>query len=382
MPKLISRSYHNGDINGIVSLYNLVTGRSRTVEQHEWEWVYTPEGQGNIWVIQETESGEIIGHHGLIPIRFVYFGKPVLAGKTENTILHPKYKGTGIYFKYERGYVREAERRFDLLYTTAASGVPGKIRLQLGYGIVGGYARYIKITNRQHLNKVGANLIKRRISNNIFGLLLCSTLKLVSPIVMRCFSKRGPTDESVKLEKIADIEMMADGWDKFWSGNKDKFGITADRSSKYLKWKIFNNPHIGYDFFLARKHGSIVGYVITKTSRGEGATAGTIVDLIAENNNPVIFNSILKRVETIFYDNGIGVIHFPTLLSDNFLNKYIKDNGFVLISPLREYGWNISHKKRNESLLMAKALKGTLDPARVLGAASWYFTDMLMEGVN
>jgi hypothetical protein len=382
MPKLMSRCYHNGDINGIVSLYNLVTGRSRTVEQHEWEWLYTPEGQGSIWVIEETESREIIGHHGLIPIRLVYLGKPVLAGKTENTILHPRYEGTGIYFKYERGYVKEAERRFDLLYTTAGSGVPGKIRLQLGYGIVGGYARYIKITNRQDLKKVGTDFIKRRISNNILSLLLCSTLKLTSTIVMRCFSKRGPTDVSVKLEKIMDIEPMADEWDRFWSADKDKFGITADRNSKYLKWRIFNNPHIGYDFFLARKHGSIVGYVITKTRREEGAAIGAIVDLIVGNNNPVIFNSILKRVETIFYDNGIGVIHFSTLLSDNFLNKYLRGNGFVLISPLREYVWNISRRKVNESLLMAKVLKGTLDPARVLDAASWYFTDIMTEGVN
>jgi hypothetical protein len=296
MPKLMSRCYHNGDINGIVSLYNLVTGRSRTVEQHEWEWLYTPEGQGSIWVIEETESREIIGHHGLIPIRLVYLGKPVLAGKTENTILHPRYEGTGIYFKYERGYVKEAERRFDLLYTTAGSGVPGKIRLQLGYGIVGGYARYIKITNRQDLKKVGTDFIKRRISNNILSLLLCSTLKLTSTIVMRCFSKRGPTDVSVKLEKIMDIEPMADEWDRFWSADKDKFGITADRNSKYLKWRIFNNPHIGYDFFLARKHGSIVGYVITKTRREEGAAIGAIVDLIVGNNNPVIFNSIFKSL--------------------------------------------------------------------------------------
>ena len=78
-------------------------------------WLHTPEGTGSIWVITEAESGKIVGHHGLIPINADYFGKALLLGKTENTILHPKYLGTGIYFIHEKRFLQEAVKRFDLL---------------------------------------------------------------------------------------------------------------------------------------------------------------------------------------------------------------------------------------------------------------------------
>ncbi len=166
MVKLESRSYQAGDEYGIVKLYNKITGRCRTVEQHRWEWLDTPQGNGSIWVITESGSGEIVGHHGLIPIQLDYYGKTLLLGKTENTILHPKYLGTGIYFIHEKRFLQEAVERFDLLYTTFGHGTPGKIRKKLGYKSVGRYLTYIKATRNTELKKIMDSLIGRKILNS------------------------------------------------------------------------------------------------------------------------------------------------------------------------------------------------------------------------
>ena len=59
-------------------LYNLVAGRSRKLSQFEWEWLHTPEGWGNMWLLVDVDTGKIIGHHGMIPIRFSYYGESIM----------------------------------------------------------------------------------------------------------------------------------------------------------------------------------------------------------------------------------------------------------------------------------------------------------------
>ena len=65
MPNIISRKFVEKDKEELNELYNLVAGRSRTVEKFEWEWLATPEGWGSMWLMEDTDAIKIIGHHGL-----------------------------------------------------------------------------------------------------------------------------------------------------------------------------------------------------------------------------------------------------------------------------------------------------------------------------
>jgi hypothetical protein len=379
MGKAISRTFRNGDEDKLVELYNLVTGRSRTIEQYKWEWLNTPEGQGSIWVLEWEDNNrkEVVGHHGLIPIRFNYFGQPMLVGKTENTMVHPGYRKKIIYFKYEEKFVEETRKRFDLLYTTAGSGVIGKIRRQLGYSIVGGYAQYVKVINVKSFSKMIATAVNKRIHNKIVASLITGVSKLFVPVVFLFFCRKGEIDKTIDLEKITDIEEASGKLDDFWRRNKGNFGITVDRNSRYLKWRIFDNPNLGYEFFIAKKDSKIIGYAITKIGQGE---YGTIVDLIAEGDNNKIFDTILDMAVDKFQERGICVIYFPTLLSKNFLNKRLRRNGFIPFSEIIRTMKKITGGK--DQVLMVKVLNNELEPQKVSKAACWYFTDILTEGIR
>jgi len=379
MPNIISRKFAEKDKKELNELYNLVTGRSRTVEKFEWEWLATPEGWGSMWLLEDTDEGKIIGHHGLIPIKFSYFGSPILTGKTENTMMHPHYRGKGIYYPFEVKFCEEAKERFQLLYTTWAVAEHGNIRLKLGYAIVGRYAKYVKATKKSYLDKQLANTIRREVRNRFIAALLIGISRVGSVFLMPFFSRGGSLDRTVKLEKVTDIETVAGELDKFWEFNKGKFGITADRNSQYLKWRIFDNPNLTYEFFLARRQGDIVGYVIT---RKVGEKRGVITDLVASNNDEKVFNTILDGVVNKFRESGLHVVQFLTLSSDNFLNKALKRNGFVSSSMLQKVGRWVTGKKQQESLLMAKALDDKLGVAKVADPACWYFTDILTEGIQ
>lgn len=382
MPNIISRRFTERDKEELNNLYNLVAGRSRTIAKFEWEWLNTPEGWGSMWLLVDNDTDKIIGHHGLIPMKFSVYGKTILAGKTENTVMHPQYRGKGIYYPFEVRFVEEAKERFQLLFTTAGVAEQGTVRIKLGYATVGSYAHYIKATNRSHLNIVLANTMAQRIPNKLTATMLISAARLASLALMPAFSKRGTIDESIKLEQIHTIETIADELDKFWERNKDKFGITPDRNSQYLKWRIFDNPNVNYEFFLAVKQGDTVGYLITKTSKEMGIKGASITDIMADDNNEMIFSSILQKATEIFEEEGIHIIHFSTLSSDNFLNRAMLRNGFVSLSGLRKLVPNFFIKKSQKAMLMAKALDESLDLSKVTNPACWYFTDLLTEGIR
>jgi hypothetical protein len=124
-----------------------------------------------MWLLEDSDMGKIVGHHDLIPIKFSCFGRLILTGKTENTVMHLQYRGRGIYYPFEVKFCEEAKERFQLLYTTWAVAEHGRIRLKLGYAIVGRYAHYIKATKKSYLDKYWANTIKERIRNRFINIL-------------------------------------------------------------------------------------------------------------------------------------------------------------------------------------------------------------------
>lgn len=383
MTKLESRGYQAGDENGIVKLYNKITGRYRTAEQHRWEWLDTPQGNGSIWVITESGSGEIVGHHGLIPIKADYFGRNLLLGKTENTILHPKYLGTGIYFVHEKKFLQEAMIRFDLLYTTLAHGTPGKIRKKLGYKAVGKYVTYIKVTRNVYLKKVMDSLIERKLPNSAIKMFFKYISHIFSYPLMIFFSKWGKIDKSITFEMVEDIDAIDSDINQFCDRNKGKFGITINRTSNYLNWRIVKNPNVNYKFLIARKFGELVGYVITKRSTTD-FNMREIVDMVCEENNEIIFNTLLKATVSRLKEAKVYAVSFTTLDSKNFLNRRLINNGFLPVQKIAAFLRThlTSEKRGEESVLLVKGINKNLNSIIIYNPAYWYYTDLFNEGIS
>jgi hypothetical protein len=383
LENLESRAYQAGDEYGIVRLYNIITGSCRTNEQYRWEWLETPEGLGSIWVITESGSGEIVGHHGLIPIQLNYFGKTILLGKTENTILHPKYLGTGIYFIHERRFLQEGKERYDLLCTTFAHGTIRKIRRKLGYKVVGRYLTYTKGTKNTYIKKLMASLIENKIPYSGLRIFCNGIGHILSYPLTIIFSKRGKIDKNITFEKVENINAIAGKIDQFWDRNKDGFGITIDRTSNYLKWRIFENPYVKYEFLIAMKLGKAVGYVITKISASD-ANLGVIVDLVCEQHDEILFNTILDAAVRRFISADVHAVSFRTLDSNNFLNKCLSKNGFLPIQKIaafmpKQFTSDIGGK---EVVLLVNIINKNINYKKIYNPDYWYYTDLFHEGIR
>jgi hypothetical protein len=132
---LKARKYHPGDEIQINNLYKSITKRDRNIIEYSWQWLENPYKINSIWIIEE-ESGRIVGHHGLIPTPMYILNRSILAGKTENTMIHNDYKGKHIYFPFEKNFYDEAIKIYQILFTTSGEGAPGRIREKLGYKIL------------------------------------------------------------------------------------------------------------------------------------------------------------------------------------------------------------------------------------------------------
>ena len=381
MSSLESRRYKTGDEFGIVSLYNHITGRHRTLEQHRWEWLNTPEGTGSIWVIMDSGSREIVGHHGLIPISMDFFGSKLLAGKTENTILHEKYMGTGIYFLYEKRFLQEAKNKFDCFFTNFAIGTPAKIRRKLGYKPIGTYANFIMIPNPKGWKALVNYLLKRNQSKYLMNVLVQPVLTMGGILLSLLFQKKCKIDKNITFHTIKNLWSIEQEFDAFCQRLKGTLGITIHRSFKYLQWRIFDNPYGSYDFLLARNQGEIVGYIITQTLK-EPIQQGVVVDLVYTQPNEIIFNTLLSQAVKRLKESDVSMINFPTLESKNFLNTCILKNGFIPMHRFRKFLSRFVKRFQEDQTLLVNMNNQLLILPKVFQPYHWYYTHLFTEGIQ
>lgn len=370
---LKSKEFELADAIELNDSYNRFTGRNRTVAQFEWQWINTPEGLGSMWLLLDGNN-KIVGHHGLMAIRFSYFGRPILVGKTENCHIHPPYANKGLYFPFEKKFLKTAIKRFDMLYTNQGRGAPARVRAKLGYKKVSTYAYYLKVSSFSKFGQIVMNKIKSMTSNRLIIFVLSILSKIVIPILMFLFSRKGQIDNDIILEELENIDQVSDDLDKFWLTERVKFEITIDRTSKYLKWRIFDNPHRNYNMFIAKKSGKIVGYVITMMDKKGNCS---IQDIIAKDNDEVVFNTILDKIVHLNKEKKIYLITFNTLLSNNTINRRLKRNGFRTFNLLRKL---YIKKQEERTYFMVRVNSDDLSSSDVFNPDSWYYTDMIGEG--
>ncbi len=377
-----SRSFKDGDEGKIVGLYNKVTGRNRTVQQHQWEWLNSPIKRKSIWVIEDQNSNEIIGHHGLIPTQISFNGCAYVVGKTENTIIDPDLAGNGMYFLYEKKFFEEASNLFDMLATTSAKGVLGKIRRRLNYKAVGKYEVYFtlcKNKNLRHgiaqaLNGLGWPQLMVTVSKYVIGFL--------AGIISLLWKSRKAKWRDITCQSIFNIDDYDQEINDFWQKNKDKFGITIDRNSDFLRWRVFDNPNVNYRFIQARDSVELLGYIILKVKNG-AVRYGVIEDMVAKDLDLDVYLRLLSEARHIFNQEGCVAIIFPTLQANEILTNMLKKAGFFktrIIFRLLNILFNRKLPEQEEFLV--NVTRKDIDEAIILNSANWYFTGLFFEGIN
>lgn len=334
------------DIETIVNIYNNITGRSRTVELHRWEWFESPFENKSYVII--NKDGDILGHHGILSVKLNYKGKTYSTGKTENTIMK---KGYGpLYFKNEMAMHNEYISNYDILITTTAHGVTKKIREKLGYKVFSNYVSYIKI--------VDFNALTFKIKNKVIS----RSINIFAPIV-NVFLFKSKTNNKL-IEKIASLQYAdLEEIEIFYNRLKNDLHFSQERSRVFLEYRVLNNPYNEYFLLKLYSNNKLSGYVMYSVSDKKLQ----IEDILFEEK--YIFQELLNRLYNHTKENKLAyTISFLTL-ENSILDK--KPNGY-----LRKVHNN---KGSNKFMLKNNIIDENKDELKV---ENFYLTKLFTEGIS
>jgi hypothetical protein len=375
--RAVSRAYRPGDEIAINRLYRSITGRDRSIEEFAWEWLNTWAGQGSmnlVFDLDREKDDQLIAQYSLIPTPLSVWGRPVLAGKTENCMSHPDLRGTGLYSAHERDCFEKEKERFGFFFTTAgqvAGGAVGRVRAKLGYVAFDDWANYTVWLQKSALRADLDSIPARRGS----GTKLAPVVSGLLATVLQTYARlRRPRlcSYAVAVHGAADapLEEVA----ALWERNRRHYGITVDRSESYLRWRVSDDPHVEHEYLTMHGDGGLLGYAVTFVQDD----TLHVVDVLVDGASSKLFRNLLSAL--IGRGRGLGLKRIKCLVLRRsvLLPRRLSSAGFVDTSALSPGALLRKPPPRQFFVYIPQDLSG--DPA-VTDNANWYITALVLEGL-
>ena len=365
------RTYQDGDAKGINELYERITGNERTIEQFDWQWRMAPGGPAEIWLIEAVYEGgakELIGHHGVMPIRFSCGTQDLLFGKTENTMVLPEFRRKILYPRFERRFLSRYRPRFDALFSTLGPPAAIRQRKALGYEYPSKFVRFKIPTDRTS----GIAYFGSRIGRIVNGRNRKAG-KLPYGFNFERWQVSGSPELSLRI--LDDTSATQDPFfETFWSSVRENFGLTPRRDIEDLRWRFWNNPYKKHVVFVSDSPGFDTGYVILSRSVTSPNSAD-LEDIVPCDSHPESFNYLLQSVLCWLRNSPIRWLSFRTTEESCQLGK-------IASGLVRKNMWLFDFENRTQRppdrymprLFTRNQLKNQF------ADMDWYVTPVIFEG--
>lgn len=354
--KITYRRYQDGDVPAINDLYFHVTGRRRTIEEHAWQWLSSPAGESEMWLIEaEHENGqkELVGHHGVMAVAFTYRGIPVRVGKTENTMVLPEYRDKLLYPRFERLFLGEYQNRFHALFSTVGPAPAIRLRKAMGYEVK---QRWVGIY-------VG--------TEPFLSIDLVSEGRARSPRDLRgrIRAAGSATIGGARVICLDGSESVFD-FDRFWYQVSPCYGLTPARTRANLEWRFWSNP-----------------YVQHHTLKLDDEARGTAIAIVSVRNGYVLHVDDLycERPERLGYFFRLlscwaaKLLGLRTLASETTTDSF----GYFSACKPRMISWAHRVAGRTDALqdrFMPRKVTSLGRAAGINPEEAWYVTPFYFEG--
>lgn len=376
--RTVSRGYQPGDEAQINRLYLSLTGRDRTPEEFAWEWLDTWAGQGSmnlVFDLDREEGDQLIAQYSLIPTPLSVWGHPLLAGKTENCMSHPDCRGTGLYSAHERECFEREKERYGFFFTTAAQvagGAVARVRSKLGYVAFDNWANYTLWLGTDALREdIGSILATKGARAKRLAPALSAVLAVAFQAVGRLRRPR-PCRHRVVVQAPADAPLEAIAG--LWERNRQRYGVTVDRSVSYLRWRVNDDPHVAHEYLTMYGDDGLLGYAITFVQDD----ALHVVDVLVDGARSDLFRDLLAALVSRARELGLARIKCLTLKRSALLPGRLRNAGFIDSAALARGGLFGKQAPRQFYVYIPEELRG--EP-KVTENADWYITSIVLEGL-
>jgi len=313
------------DYKRINDFYNFMYKSNRTIEQFYWEFHHGAFGK-SIYVIAE-DDGKIIGTNCVIPIDLITAdGKIIRSGKSEDTLVDPKYRGQKIFYKiYDYLFEKSKEQGIQVIWGFTSAKKPFK---KIGFDVPFDHLQSLAVNNVWSSYKYLSSL---NIKNNgfdkvkIFGLCFLSKVKTL-----------GNFTNKVDGFKVKMNTKIIDGIDDLIESNlatlDSSFSIL--QNSKFQDWRIYKNPNYTkvHTFGFYNSSDKLMALLVLNSHKNNVAyiIQSTFYSDLSKKQKAEMLQYVSKQV----FKSGVVLIrnwHFNTnTINKSELEIFTKSNFTVL----------------------------------------------------
>jgi GNAT superfamily N-acetyltransferase len=346
------------DVEEIISFHNAAYGDDRKPEHWIWEYKGNYPDSFVFTIIKDGE--QVIATQAMIPIHIYVRGKRFLSGKSENTLLHPKYRGRGLIqdlYEFAVSLCKAKGMQFIWGYTPSIAAIKalGKIRFltynHVMYDSISALDLRCALSGVREENIGGVKKVVK--SLKLLLLWLYSSMRRAT-----CW----PSDKGFLVrERLADQQDLDNFYDRLRKRCPDLIHINLDE--KYLRWRIYNHPIFKYRTYFVYGDDLLVAYAFVNT---HDRCMAHLTDFTFESVKAGRF--LLQRILSEMRTEGIGAVTF----FGNSRNPTIKRT-FRL---LQRFGF----LKRKTSMHFVLRNLSFGDEESLFDVTSWYMNGLWTEG--
>ena len=367
--RITSRPYKPGDERAINELYHAVTGRERSVAEHRWQWLSAPAGPGDMWLIHAVDDqGEyLIGHHGVMPLRFTNGDQDLLFGKIENTMVLPEYRSKILYPRFEVRFKAQYQVRYHALFATMGPDAAIRVRKASGYEFPVEWRSYSLATSFMGhlacLNRLSRRLLAMRtVSGN-----------------RRWPDKRpAPAERNIGRLRDAGFLTSEEATDSpffldFWQHARQYHGIAPRRDLADLKWRFWDNPYKQHFTLIIDDGQTTPGYAIVSLS-DDNPSIVRLEDYAVTKPTRDSYQALIEGLTRALRNSKVGLLT-ATLTTDPSLAVLNE-----IVTTRQSWCYSLAHRIRRQTPARMPRYITPNGHALGLGVGDWNLTGVVFEG--
>jgi len=248
------------DIEKAFALHNDTFHVSRTSK--DWFWEYKANyPDSSVFLIAES-GGRIVGTQGMIPIPLNIRGKKGLTGKSENALVDRDYRGRTLFQEmYDRAVRTCGERGMCCVWGLTRNKLVSKVlRDKFHFVVYEDAIRTYALTLRGGaLPEVLQTKVRTRFSTAlVWSSYLYSLLcRYVFSGALKLLNIGEGNDDVIENDARTDNDLKQ-LYDRLRQGHDRLIHIEQD--SRYLTWRIVNNPSLQYTTYFLYEKGMLKAY--------------------------------------------------------------------------------------------------------------------------
>lgn len=244
---------------------------------YEWAYVQNPCANGLSWLLRA--DGAVVGTAGTVPRRFKVGSRIVVAARAGGLGVDQAHRFLGPALMLQKAMLAETRQgRLDMIYSSLPPHLLGLMD-RLSYERIGPLTRYVRVLRVEPY-------VKRVLGTGALGSVAAGTLGALVAAATDLQWRPGVVDELASFD---------DRFDDLWRRALPEYGVTSERTSRFLNWRFLGTP-VGHPYVIlgvtAPADGRLLGYAVLFTSDD----AAYLVDAFAEDPGGALQSVLMASV--------------------------------------------------------------------------------------